>query len=178
MKNRAIFLDRDGTLNKAVIRNGLPFPPASPEEFEFLPGVKEAITLFKECNYIPVVVTNQPDFARRNKSLEEINTLNEIVRLGLDIQNVYMCLHDDADDCSCRKPKDGLLLEAASELELDLKVSVMVGDRWRDIQAGQNAGCECFFIDNNYAEKSPLPPFHRVTSLLEVAQILGSKHGI
>ncbi len=174
MRNRAVFLDRDGTLNKATIRDGRPFPPETLKDFEFLPGVKEAIKLFRNLNYVPVVVTNQPDFARGKKSIDEINALNNLVRNELGIQDIYMCLHDDAEQCYCRKPREGLLLKAALELQLDLEVSVMVGDRWRDIQAGQRAGCKSFFIDNDYDEKRPQEPFHRVTSLLEVANFLGS----
>jgi D-glycero-D-manno-heptose 1,7-bisphosphate phosphatase len=174
VRNRAVFLDRDGTINKPTIRKGRPFPPETLKDFQFLPGVREAIKIFRDLEYVPVVVTNQPDFARGKKSIDQINDLNNLVRNELGIKDIYMCLHDDADLCSCRKPREGLLLKAAIELQLDLDASVMVGDRWRDIQAGQRAGCKSFFIDNGYDEKRPQTPFHRVTSLLEVANFLRS----
>jgi D-glycero-D-manno-heptose 1,7-bisphosphate phosphatase len=177
MANKAIFLDRDGTLNKAILQNGRPLPPGSPTDFELLAGVKEAIGIFRAFSYIPVVITNQPDFARGKTSLNEIQEFNRIIRNELNIDFIYMCLHDDEDNCSCRKPKEGLLLTAAFDLDLDLKHSIMIGDRWRDIEAGQKAGCRCFFIDNNYDETQPYQPFDRVSSILEVANRIGSSHG-
>jgi D-glycero-D-manno-heptose 1,7-bisphosphate phosphatase len=177
MSNKAVFLDRDGTLNIAITKKRRPYPPASPKEFEILPGVKDAIKILKNLNYIPVVITNQPDFARGKTTLSEIEELNKILRHELNIEHIYMCLHDDDDKCPCRKPKEGLLLIAAADLDIDIEGSIMVGDRWRDILAGQKAGCTCYFIDNNYDETQPAQPFHAVSSLLEVAYKIRSSHG-
>lgn len=172
MKNRAVFLDRDGTLNKVVIRDGIPFPPAEVSEFELLAGVKDALRIFKSQGYIPIVVTNQPDFARGTASLVQIESLNNMIRRSLNIEHIYTCLHDDQEDCHCRKPKPGLLLQAANELNIELTASIMVGDRWRDVQAGQAAGCSCYYIDCNYSESKPLQPFERVQSLFEAAKLV------
>ena len=174
MLNKAVFLDRDGTINNSIVRFGRPFPPMNKDEFEILPRVAEAITLFKEMDYIPVVVTNQPDFVRGGTTLSQIALFNDIIKNELQIDHIYMCLHDDVDNCSCRKPQPGLLLKAAFDLKIDTTISLMVGDRWRDIAAGQSAGCKCFFIDNGYDEAQPFQPFYRVSSLFDVITIIRS----
>jgi D-glycero-D-manno-heptose 1,7-bisphosphate phosphatase len=176
MLKKAVFLDRDGTLNNTIMRSGRPSPPKSTHEFEILPYVPEAILQFKDLGFIPVVVTNQPDFARGITPLSQIKVFNEIIKDQLQIEHVYMCLHDDIDVCSCRKPQPGLLVNAALDLNIDTKLSIMVGDRWKDIAAGQAAGCKCFFIDNSYDEERPLEPFHRVSSLIDVISIIRSSN--
>ena len=169
LKRKAVFLDRDGTINKAVIKNSKPLPPSSIEDLELLPGVLEAIPILKKLGYIPVVITNQPDVARGNAKLSTVEVMNQSICKKLRIDHIYMCLHDDGDNCECRKPKPGLILKASLDLDIDLTTSIFVGDRWRDIQAGQAVGCTCYFIDNHYDEPKPNKPFIVVTSLLEVA---------
>lgn len=171
-------MDRDGTLNKVIIRDGRPFPPEELKEFELLEGVKDALDIFKSQGFIPIVVTNQPDFARGKSTLEQIESLNNMVRKNLNIEHIYTCLHDDQDDCLCRKPKPGLLVQAAYELNIELTASIMIGDRWRDIQAGQAAGCSCYYIDYNYIELQPKQPFERVQSLFDAAKKIWSIHDI
>lgn len=166
--SKAIFLDRDGVVNTAIIKNGLPFSPLCLNEVKVISGVKEAIGTFKTLGYIPVIVTNQPEVARGNLKIEELERMNSYLRQELGILKFYSCTHDDLDACECRKPKPGMFLQAAKELKLDLRQSLMVGDRWKDIEAGQRAGCKCFFIDNSYQEPLPNAPFTRVTSLSEV----------
>lgn len=176
MQNKAVFLDRDGTINFALIRNRLPFAPICCEEFSIIPGINEALEIFKTHGFIPIVITNQPDFARGNATLEQLDSLNEILRRDLKIDNIYTCFHDDSENCLCRKPKIGLLLTAAKDLNINLKESILVGDRWKDIQAGQTVDCECFFINNDYNERQPNRPFIEVKSLLEVAYIIRSRN--
>lgn len=169
LKRRAAFLDRDGTINRAIIKNSKPFPPSSIEDLELLPGVLDAILILKKLGYVPIVITNQPDVARGNIKLSSIEVINKFICKKLMIDHIYMCLHDEGDNCECRKPKPGLILKASLDLDIDLNTSIFVGDRWRDIQAGQVAGCTCYFIDNRYDEPKPSKPFIEVTSLLEVA---------
>jgi D-glycero-D-manno-heptose 1,7-bisphosphate phosphatase len=169
---RAAFLDRDGVLNRAVVLNGIPTPPKNLTDVVILPGVREAILLIKESEYEIVVVTNQPDVARGTQTQTSVQEINGFLQMELGITHFYICFHDDLDSCGCRKPMPGLLLLAASELNLDLQQSYMVGDRWRDIAAGQAAKCRCFYINNGYAEKSPNLPFTEVSSLIEVARIM------
>jgi D-glycero-D-manno-heptose 1,7-bisphosphate phosphatase len=166
----AVFLDRDGVINQAIVKKGRPFPPRTIEEFALLPDVSSAIATLRECGLIVVVVTNQPDISSGLISLDFVNQVhNEIKRLT-GIEEFYVCPHLDFDDCDCRKPKPGLLHKAAKDLDLDLKSSYMVGDRWKDIQAGNLAECQSFFIDYSYNEKTPNPPFHPVGSLLQATE--------
>jgi D-glycero-D-manno-heptose 1,7-bisphosphate phosphatase len=176
LTQRAVFLDRDGVINRATVRNGKPYPPARPSELEILPGVSEALCRLQAADFRLIVVTNQPDVARGTQSRETVETMHEMLRkAGLPITAFYVCYHDSPANCDCRKPKPGMLLSAALEHLLDLKGSYMVGDRWRDIEAGQRAGCRAFFVDYAYDEPQPQPPFVRVKSLAEAAdRILGT----
>lgn len=168
----AVFLDRDGVINKSRVVEGVPLPPKDLSEVEILPGVREAIKLFQGCNLEVVVVTNQPDVARGSSTQESIEAINRYLGNELQINHFYSCFHDDPDGCECRKPKPGLLWKAALDLKLDARESFMVGDRWRDIAAGQAADCKCFFIDYGYKEKSPIQPYRLVSSLIEAAKII------
>lgn len=167
---KAVFLDRDGVLNNVLLKDGKPHPPESQESLLILPGVYEAISIFKKYQFEIVVVTNQPDVKRGTSSKEKVHLINEHLANSLGIKNFYVCFHDEIDNCSCRKPLPGMIYEAALQNGIDLVTSYMVGDRWRDIEAGQSAGCVCYFIDYNYGEKKPKSPFISVGSLLEAAQ--------
>lgn len=167
---RAIFLDRDGVINHSRIEGGIPSPPKSIEECRIISGVDIALSMLKNLDFKLIVVTNQPDIARHTSSLENVQEINEYLLTELPIDAFYICPHDDSDKCNCRKPKPGLILQAANDFSIDVKTSYLVGDRWRDIEAGQAAGCSCYFIDYKYSEKSPESPFIRVFSLLEVAK--------
>jgi D-glycero-D-manno-heptose 1,7-bisphosphate phosphatase len=164
---RAVFLDRDGVINIAFKLKGVPVPPRSINDLQILDGVKEAIKLLNARNFMVVVVTNQPDVARGIVTQESVETINLHLRNELLIKHFYTCFHDDQQGCDCRKPKPGLLQKAAQDLGIDLHRSYIVGDRWRDIAAGQAAGCECYFIDYEYSETSPQLPFTKVSSLIE-----------
>ena len=169
---RAVFLDRDGVLNRSIVREGKPYPPVNTEELEILPGVKEALQRLHNANYLLIVVTNQPDVARGAAKMEDVERMNNLLSSYLPIDVFKTCYHDDADQCSCRKPLPGSLLAAANEHEIDLSKSFMVGDRWRDIEAGANAGCKTFFINYRYDEKRPDAPDFIVSSLLEAEKII------
>jgi D-glycero-D-manno-heptose 1,7-bisphosphate phosphatase len=169
---RAVFLDRDGVLNKAIVRNGMPFSPKSTQEVEIIEDVKECIIGLEKLGFQIVVVTNQPDIAREEISINQVNDIHDFIKKFTGINNFFICPHDDSDNCECRKPKSGLLLQAAKLLKIDLGRSYMIGDRWKDIEAGQNAGCTCFFINRNYSETPPKHPFIEVKSLSEATSII------
>lgn len=169
---RAVFLDRDGVINKSLLVNGIPTPPRSLEQLQILPGVNEGLEILRKSEFELVVVTNQPDVARGKMPKRVVEAIHMNLEAELRIHHFYTCFHDDADDCQCRKPKSGLLKQAAGELNLNLQSSFMVGDRWRDISAGQSVGCRCFFIDNLLDERQPVAPFVRVSSLFEAAQLI------
>ncbi|MBI5567057.1 MAG: HAD family hydrolase [Chloroflexi bacterium] len=169
MTGRAVFLDRDGVINRAVVRDGKPYPPSHPAELEILPGVSSALTRLRAAGFWLIVVTNQPDVARGTQTQAEVENLHAVLQAQLPLDEFRVCYHDDADRCDCRKPKPGLLLAAAREHDLDLSASFMIGDRWRDVEAGQRAGCTTLFVDYGYAERAPVEPFIKVTSLLAAA---------
>ena len=147
------------------------------EELEILDGVVEAIELLKKFDIIPIVITNQPDVARKTTTVSEVNHLNSTIGTLTGISNFYTCFHDDSDLCGCRKPLPGLILRSERELEIDRESSFLVGDRWRDVEAGQSVGLKSYFIDYSYAEKRPNMPYVRVFSLLSAVQIeLGEEY--
>jgi D-glycero-D-manno-heptose 1,7-bisphosphate phosphatase len=152
---RAAFLDRDGVINRALVRNGKPHAPATLGELEILPAVPQALERLRAAGYLNIVITNQPDVARRRIERSAVEAIHQRMHRALAIDGFYTCWHDDADDCACRKPLPGLLHQAARERNIDLSASVMIGDRWRDIAAGQKAGCRTVWISLGYAEPEP-----------------------
>jgi D-glycero-D-manno-heptose 1,7-bisphosphate phosphatase len=170
MSQRAVFLDRDGVINRTIVRNGRPYPPSNLSELEILPGVPQALLSLRAAGFRLIVVTNQPDVARGTQTREAVEAIHTALTAQLALDDVRVCYHDDADRCFCRKPTPGLLLDAAREAQLDLVSCFMVGDRWRDIEAGQRAGCMTVFIDHGYAEKRPEGFHAKVKSLYEASE--------
>jgi D-glycero-D-manno-heptose 1,7-bisphosphate phosphatase len=146
----AVFLDRDGVLNRAVTRNGKPYPPASLAELEILPGVPEALARLRQAGFLLLVVTNQPDVARGTQSREAVESIHAALCQALPLDGVFVC-YDDGDSPR-RKPNPGMLLEAAGQYEIDLQASFLIGDRWKDIEAGRQAGCRTVWLDYGYDE--------------------------
>jgi D-glycero-D-manno-heptose 1,7-bisphosphate phosphatase len=167
----AVFLDRDGVLNEAVLRDGRPHPPATPDEVVLRPGVETACARLREAGFALVMVTNQPDIARGTTTREAVDRINNrlVAELGLDAACV--CPHDDADGCGCRKPAPGLILDAADRFDVDLDASLMVGDRWRDIAAGAAAGVSTVWLRSTYREQVPRDPDHVIDALDELVPI-------
>ena len=169
---QAVFLDRDGVINRAVVIGGKPFPPASLDAFEFLPGVESAALALRKAGFLIVVVTNQPDVARGLQAREVVESMHKKLYDVAICDDMKVCYHTDDDACACRKPKPGMLLEAAKEWQIDLQRSFMVGDRWRDVAAGKEAGCRTFFIDYQYREQSAERPDAVVASLEEATKLI------
>jgi D-glycero-D-manno-heptose 1,7-bisphosphate phosphatase len=165
-----VFLDRDGVINAAIVRQGLPHPPASVEELTLLPDAPDACRRLSQAGFALVVITNQPDVARGTTDLVTVNVINDHLRERMDFDAFYVCPHDDSDGCDCRKPGAGMLLQAAADLDLDLATSYMVGDRWKDIEAGESAGCRTVFIDRGYGERRPSRPTHVARGLGEATE--------
>jgi len=171
---RAVFLDRDGVINRALERDGLPYPPTSLKEFEILPEVPAACAKLKQAGFLLVVVTNQPDVGRGTLKREIVETIHAGMCHQLPIDRVEVCYHpgQGAPACDCRKPKPGMLLRAAKALGVDLAHSWMVGDRWRDIDCGHAAGCLTIFINRGYAEELRQKPHFSAGNLVEAADII------
>ena len=174
---RAVFLDRDGVINRAIVRDGKPYPPSGVDELEILPGVAAALVRLKSAGYKLVVVSNQPDVARKTTSRSQVEAINATIAAAVPIDDFRMCFHDGDDNCDCRKPKPGMLLDAARQWDIDLAQSFIVGDRWRDIEAGHAAGCAAFFVDYGYDERQPSGSFRRVSSLSEAADLILNAKG-
>lgn len=166
---RAVFLDRDGVINRAVVRAGKPYPPDSVDALEIIDGTAAALERLRSAGYVLIVVTNQPDVARGTQCVEEVEAMHARLHGELPLDEILSCYHD-GDACECRKPKAGALIAAAARWHLDLTRSFMVGDRWRDIEAGQRAGCQSLFVDYEYQEQQPEAPFIRVASLTEAVE--------
>jgi D-glycero-D-manno-heptose 1,7-bisphosphate phosphatase len=152
---RAAFLDRDGVLNRALVRDGHPYSPSGLHEIEIPSGVAEACQRLRGDGFILVVVTNQPEVARGRLTRRSVEEINDFLQSCLLLDDVRVCYHDDPDGCDCRKPKPGMLLAAARDLNISLNRSFVVGDRWRDIEAGRRVGCRTVLIDYGYAEPHP-----------------------
>lgn len=148
----AVFLDRDGVLNRAIVREGKPYPPADLEEVEILPGTIKSLQLLQAAGYMLIGITNQPDVARGEQTRGVVESINMMIQSHLPVREIFVCYHDSLDQCDCRKPKPGLILQAAKIYGLDLSKSWMVGDRWKDIAAGHAAGLKTIFVDYQYAE--------------------------
>lgn len=166
----AVFLDRDGVLNRAVVRGGKPYPPAGLHELELLPGVPEALRRLKGAGFLLIGVTNQPDVARGQQRREIVEAINGWLSRRLPLDDLLVCYHDDADRCQCRKPSPGLLLEAADRHGIELAASWMVGDRWRDVEAGRRAGCSTVLLEGVHEEPDHgVRPDYRAKSLEQAA---------
>ena len=169
---RAVFFDRDGVLNYAVKVNGRPYPPANVSELKILSGAKELLEGLKNKGFLIIVITNQPDVARGKCSKESVDLINNAIQKALPIDEFRTCFHDDIDNCACRKPKPGAIIASAYEHGINLSQSFMIGDRWRDVDAGNNAGCKTIFIDYQYSEKIKSEPTYTVSSLDQVGNII------
>jgi D-glycero-D-manno-heptose 1,7-bisphosphate phosphatase len=172
MKRPAVFLDRDGVINRIELRDGVPRPPTSVADLQILPGVAEALRALRAAGFALVVVTNQPDVARGSTTRQSVEEIHDRISRELCVDAILTCFHDDCDDCDCRKPRPGLLLRAVRQFDLDVSASFMVGDRWRDLEAGARAGCRTFYIDGGYEERAPASCDYRVRSLHEAAAIV------
>ena len=155
-----------------MVRAGKPYAPMTLGDFEILPGVAEALVAQRAAGFLNVVVTNQPDVATGKQRREAVEAMNAFLEKNLPLDLIKVCYHADADSCACRKPRPGMLLEAARELDIDLSRSAIVGDRWRDVGAGQAAGCNCYFVEAGYAEKRPEKPYVAVKSLPEATRLI------
>jgi D-glycero-D-manno-heptose 1,7-bisphosphate phosphatase len=169
----AVFLDRDGVINQPVIIDNKPYPPKSLQEFVLIPGVSEALAALKKAGFFLSVVTNQPDVGRGTIDKSAVESIHAHMRKVLPLDDIRVCYDDGRQvNSNNRKPNPGMILDAAREFSLDLNRSFMIGDRWRDVEAGLNAGCKTIFIDYHYDEALPRPPDYVVGSLQEAATLI------
>jgi D-glycero-D-manno-heptose 1,7-bisphosphate phosphatase len=172
MSCRCVFLDRDGVINRTVVRNGKPYPPARLEDLEILPGVPEALAALREAGYLLIVVTNQPDVTRGTQTREVVDAMHAHLMAVLPLDEIKVCFGTSSETSDCYKPRPGMLLDAAQHYKIALNRSYIVGDRWRDVGAGQAAGTFTIFIDYDYQERRPDSPDATVSSLQEAASLI------
>jgi D-glycero-D-manno-heptose 1,7-bisphosphate phosphatase len=170
----AVFVDRDGVVNRPLVHNSRPYSPRDPAEFEVLPGVPDACAALRRAGYFVVVVTNQPDVSRGLLTKAQLDEMHDRLREQVDVDDIRVCPHDDGDHCHCRKPAPGLLVDAARTHGLNLDRSFMVGDRWRDVEAGRRAGCLTVLVDYGWDEPAGAPPDATVHDLYEAVQFIFS----
>jgi len=173
----AVFLDRDGTLNRQIIRDGKPYPPNTLAEFELFPDVPSACAELAAAGYTLIVATNQPDVGRGTQTQAIVESMHtRLLALAPSITRVEVCYAPGQGtahpDDYRRKPAPGMIHDAVRALDLDLTSSWMVGDRWRDIDCGKRAGLKTIFIDFGYAEELHENPDHTVKSFAEAARII------
>ena len=145
--HRAVFLDRDGVVLKLLRSGPIPRPPRSLQEVEVVEGAEAALERLRTAGYLTLVVTNQPDIARGEVDERSVQDIHDMLRSRLPVDAVYYCPHDNAHQCTCRKPKPGLILRAAEEWGIDLSRSCLIGDRWVDLAAAQAAGIDGILLE-------------------------------
>ena len=159
-------------VNRAVVRDGKPYPPNSLKELEILPGVAEALDALHQAGFLLIVVTNQPDVATGKQDRGVVDAIHDKLLKILPLDDIMACFCIEGPDCDCYKPKPGMLLEAAAKWSINLKRSFIIGDRWRDIGAGRAVGCRTFFVDYGYEEQRPENSDHVVSGLSEAGRII------
>ena len=173
---RAVFLDRDGVLNRPVIKGGLPYPPARIEDFELYPDVADGCARLDAKGFVLVVVTNQPDVGRGTQNVEAVEAMHRKMLMALpQIARIEVCTHAGSrygEPCYCRKPLPGMLYRAAHYLAVDLTASYLIGDRWRDVDCARAAGCKSVFVERHYSESLRGPPDFTVESFSGAVEVI------
>lgn len=175
----AVFLDRDGVLNRSQVVDGKPYAPRRLSDFRLLPHTAAGVAALKAAGFHVVVVTNQPDIGNGLVAENIVTAMNDRLMKKLAVDEVLVCPHSQKAGCLCRKPRPGLLLEAAHRRGIDLSRSYMVGDRVSDIVAGQMAGCYTIFVRRGYSEGEPKACDARANSFAHAVRIvLKRTHGV
>jgi D-glycero-D-manno-heptose 1,7-bisphosphate phosphatase len=167
---RAVFLDRDGVINRVPIRNGKVATPRKFEEFELIKGTSEEVTRIKTAGFFVFVITNQPDVARGILPAGELEKMSAAIRKQLSVDEIWVCPHDDAAQCSCRKPKPGMIDLARKKYAFSIAESFLVGDSWKDMELAKRVGCKGILIDAPYNQG--LECLTRVRDLHEAVEVI------
>jgi D-glycero-D-manno-heptose 1,7-bisphosphate phosphatase len=172
--NKAIFIDRDGVINQLVSRDGGKYSPRLLTDFQIFPFVPGAIKQIREAGYLAVVVTNQPDISRGHLSERDLTNMHQLLKKECKPDAIYICPHDSSDECQCRKPRPGMLLQAALDLSIELKNSWIIGDRKSDIDAGLAAGVRTVFITSGQDDARPTGSLHSAENLEQAIDFIMS----
>jgi len=176
LNNKAVFLDRDGVINRTVVRNRKPYPPDTLQDLEILKDVPEALNLLKESGFLLIVVTNQPDVGRGKQKQETVEEMHLYLKEQLPLDDIYVCWHGQDGECDCRKPLPGMFLQASDKYGVNFQQSYLIGDRWKDIEAGRTAGCKTIFLDYHYNELLRSTPDFTATSTRKASEWIVSQN--
>jgi D-glycero-D-manno-heptose 1,7-bisphosphate phosphatase len=168
--NRAVFLDRDGVINRVPTRGGQPVTPRRFAEFEFVEGIADEVGRIKAAGFLVFVITNQPDVARGLLPLAELERMSAAIRSRLPVDAVWVCPHDDGDRCSCRKPKPGMIERAREKYAVDIGASFLIGDSWKDMELASRAGCRGILIDAPYNQR--VDCYRRVRNVRDAVDVI------
>ena len=174
-KNRCVFLDRDGVINQPIIINKKPYSPRKMQEFIFTTDIKNLINKVVNHGYMVIVITNQPDIATGDLSESLLNHFHQQIKNELLVDDIFVCKHKSTDNCNCRKPKPGLIIEAALKHKINLRESYFIGDRWKDVDAANKVKCHSIFIDYGYSEKLKTMPKNCVTKVSDAFSVIFNK---
>lgn len=138
---RAVFIERDAILNEVRTGPKHQVPPLTLEEFKINQQAKDPLLKLKGAGFVLVATTNQPGLSRGYQSRRELDRMHEVLRRSFPLDDLMVCPHDETDHCPCRKPRPGLLIEAAFKWHLNLDHSFVISDKWQDAEAARTAGC-------------------------------------
>lgn len=169
---RAVFLDRDGVINRTVFRRGAQRAPQDMGEWAWMEGVHETVATLRERGYLLVVCTNQPDVSRGWQTRAQVDAFHALIETELRVDRVYACFHDREHACDCRKPKPGMLLAARDAFGIEMAQSFMIGDRTGDIDAGRAAGCTTVHMRHPYDADAQPDADHEIRRLLDLLTIV------
>ena len=170
---KALFFDRDGTVIRSKISNkNKPVAIKKIEECKIYPSAKRILNKYKK-NYLIFLITNQPDVKRKKNSKKNVMQINQFLKKKLPIKKIYTC-YCDSNKCRFRKPNIGMLKEASKKYNINLKNSFVIGDRWKDINAGKKANCKTIFIDKGYSEKLRKKPDYVIKKFYGINKIIKS----
>ena len=175
--SKAVFIDRDGVISSPFIRNGKSISPRKFKEFKLLPKVKKGILELKKKNFLTIVITNQPDISKEKLDIQEVNKMNNFLINTLGLDDLYMCPHQDTDNCKCRKPKTEMLKKSIIKYNIDISKSYVIGDRKTDILMANKIKCKSIFINRKYLEESPITQTITMPSFYKAAQYIAVSKG-
>ena len=172
LKNKCVFFDRDGILNKSIIKNGKPYAPLFFRDFKVYATAQYVVRNLKSRGYKIIVITNQPDINKKKLKVSEFKKMNNFLKKNILVDKIYFCPHLQSEKCSCRKPRIKLFKLAVRKYKINLNGSYMVGDRKTDISAGRLAGCKTIYVKKRYKEDPPFNQDYTVNNLIEILKIV------
>jgi len=169
--NKAVFFDRDGVLNELIDRDGGYYSPQNTSDFILSERARDTINKLKKLNYLSIVVSNQPDISRGKLKKTELDQMTKLLFNRLLVDDVFYCIHDDIDNCNCRKPLSGLIIKAKQKWKINLSKSYMVGDTWKDGESAKKVNLKFILLSRNY--NLDYNCSDRINSLLDIIKFIG-----